>query len=546
MMRASRSNNSGLVLVISLATWGAACGSNAREKSGDPAKGFVENGSFGDFPGALVEQGAPAAAPFLFKNVRGESVAPCLIEPESGTLYPKNWLPPRFTWSGGGSNVYELRIHANNQAKDLTVYTSGSSWTMPKEIWKGLQNHSADGPITVELRGAIYNGRDIQAVTSTNHADLAIAPVEAPGSIVFWSIADGDEESRLKGLTIAKEGVVDVLRRNDMPANGESGRKCIGCHTATPDGKSVAVAWQTEAGDFSNDVARIEKGAQAGPRPTYVTAAATTTLGKGTRTLSTFSRAHWAPGDRVMLTNDDTDLVWIDLEAEAPTAMTGVLGKAGDPNERRLGPSWSRDGSSIVYMSGALGKTPFEFMGPSDLYVMPFAGRAGATTEAPAMPLVGASSPSTAEYYPALSPDDAWVAFNALPDNGRLYDNPNAELFIVPRAGGERIRLRANDPPSCSTKVSPGITNSWPKWAPEVQEHNGRKFYFVVFSSRRHAKTEKPQLYVSPIVVEANGAITSFPAVYIRNQESFDGWERWGNHTPAWDEFAIESEAVVK
>jgi hypothetical protein len=90
------------------------------------------------------------------------------------------------------------------------------------------------------------------------------------------------------------------------------------------------------------------------------------------------------------------------------------------------------------------------------------------------------------------------------------------------------------------------VTNSWPKWAPAVQDAGGRKYYFVVFSSRRHPKTDKPQLYVSPMVVDASGAVTTYPAIYLRNQESFDGWERWGNHTPAWDDFAIAPDLLVK
>jgi hypothetical protein len=78
-----------------------------------------------------------------------------------------------------------------------------------------------------------------------------------------------------------------------------------------------------------------------------------------------------------------------------------------------------------------------------------------------------------------------------------------------------------------------------------VKEHNGRRFYFVVFSSRRHQETDRPQLYISPIQVDANGDVTTFPAIYVRNQESVADWKQWGNHTPAWDVFVIEP-AVIK
>lgn len=530
--------------VAALAAIAAACASEPL-----PAKrtrGGGADGARADLPGVVIEDGAPRGAAKLFAKASGDAAAPCLVEPEPGTLFPKNWLPPRFSWiAGAGANLFELHVTVDNQAKDLVVYTTATSWTMPKDVWDALREHSADVPMTVAVRGARYEGGRLHDVTATNGGDLRIAPVDAPGSIVFWSIGSA-EQSLLKGFTVGEPGVVDVLRGDSVPAKGQGARTCIGCHTSTPDGKYVAVAWEGAGGSATGvDIARIERGTTAGPAPDYVTATATATLAEGYPMLSTFSRARWAPGDRLMLTNDGPDLVWVDLEAKAPASARGVLGKVGDPNLRRLGPTWSRDGGAIVYMSGTLGENPFELVGPSDLYVMPFADKAGATAASPAEPLRGASDPSRAEYYPALSPDDAWVAFTALPDNGSLYDNPKAEIFLVPRAGGERVRLEANDPPSCQPKRSPGLTNSWPKWAPEVKEHEGRRYYFIVFSSRRHRLTERPQLYVAPVQVDASGGVTTFPAVYLRNQESVPDWKQWGNHTPAWDVFAIEP-VIVK
>jgi len=43
-----------------------------------------------------------------------------------------------------------------------------------------------------------------------------------------------------------------------------------------------------------------------------------------------------------------------------------------------------------------------------------------------------------------------------------------------------------------------------------------------------------PQLYVTAVVVEANGAVTSYPALYLWNQPALQN-----NHTPAWDNFQI-------
>ena len=122
------------------------------------------------------------------------------------------------------------------------------------------------------------------------------------------------------------------------------------------------------------------------------------------------------------------------------------------------------------------------------------------------------------------------------------YYNRNGEIFIVPRAGGEAIRLEANDPVSCSGETSRGIINSWPKWSPGSRradntvgphEANGKKYYFLIFSSARQypgsfelqkarltpeISNKSSQLYMASIMVDENGAVTTYPAVYLWNQ----------------------------
>jgi hypothetical protein len=117
-------------------------------------------------------------------------------------------------------------------------------------------------------------------------------------------------------------------------------------------------------------------------------------------------------------------------------------------------------------------------------------------------------------------------------DGQDSYSNPQAEVFIIPRAGGTPIPLKANSPPACSGKTSPGVTNSWPKWAPGVSEANGKSYYWLTFSSTR-GPTSKPQLYVTA-VVDDGVTQTTFPALYLWNQPANES-----NHTPAWDNFDI-------
>ena len=159
---------------------------------------------------------------------------------------------------------------------------------------------------------------------------------------------------------------------------------------------------------------------------------------------------------------------------------------------------------------------------------MPYGNRAGgAATKIP-----GASTTAFNEYYPTFSPDDRFVAFNRVTDGQSSYNNAQAEVWVIATAGGAPVRLAANDPPSCSGKVSPGVTNSWPKWAPGTADVAGKRYYWVTFSSTRSAGGN-PQLYVTPVVDDGT-TLATYPALYLWNQPVAEN-----NHTPAWDNFAI-------
>jgi hypothetical protein len=222
------------------------------------------------------------------------------------------------------------------------------------------------------------------------------------------------------------------------------------------------------------------------------------------------------------------NLTWFDLEATASGQGTafGYLDRTGD-SKGAIMPSWSHDGKTIVYTSTNGSDDGRPTTAPTDIFLVPFADKKGGA----ATPLSGAADSTFSEYYPALSPDDAFVAFNRIPQGQDTYNQPNAEVFVIPTAGGTPTRIAANDPSACGSAKSPGVTNSWPKWAPEAVTVGNRTYYWLAFSSKRG--TAVPQLYMTAIVVQ-NGKVITYPALYLWNQPSDEA-----NHTPAWDVFKI-------
>jgi hypothetical protein len=493
-----------------------------------------------DFPPEpIIDPGAPPNAPTLFTTASRTNGAPCILSPEPKTLMPRNWLRPRFEYTpAADENLFEITLTVPSFAHPLVVYTTAKRYTLDATLWGGLRVSVNDQPIAVTVRALTLSGSGTVQTPPSPLAmsDFTIAPVDAPGKIVYWAIPGGNGDGILRGFGIGEESVEDVLTGPQLvPPTINAAQKdgCIGCHTATPDGLSVSfqLGPQNNSGGadtYYDSIADVTTGT-VGQKPSYVTSgqlAAIRTL----RGIPAFSRSHWDTHDHIVLLMDGQNqgqLWWVNLDTDGEQGMIARTGDSGGAAE----PSFSHDGTQIVYASGS----PYSFAdgrlgnGPSDLYVVPYADRAGGA----AHKLSGASDPAYTEYYPSFSPDDAYVAFTRFSGNGNSYSNPQAEVFVVPATGGTPMRFGANDPSACLNSAhSPGIANDWPKWSPRgMTASNGKTYYWVTFSSTRNGR---PQLFVAPMTVKDGAIVVSFPALYLWNQPSTDD-----NHTPSWDDYQI-------
>jgi hypothetical protein len=484
-----------------------------------------------DAPGPKpADAGAPAATAPVPANAadlfgpadRGSAATgPCLLEPEAGTLVPRNWLRPRFRMApAAGQNLFELRLTTTRQKNPLIVYTTSPSWTMPKPMWQALAAHAGNETIAVQVRSLDASKPGMPARSPAGN--FAIAPVDVGGSIVYWTTSGG---SAFKGFSISDEGVVPVLRPN------QTGGRCVGCHSSTPDGLYVAFASSTASDNGNPSHPELRSGKNPAETPDFITPVAQSLLSRPEQQLPTFSKAHWSKGDRIMLTMYKSQIMWTDLEAvaSAQDVAWGFLARGGDSHAGAGFPTFSHDGTFVTYVASSSTQSAGATK-DGDIFRVPFGVRKGGE----AKPVAGAASPEFNEYYPSPSPDDKFIAFTRVANLLDSYHNPKAEIFVVPSTGGNAVRFAANDPTGCTGKTSPGITNSWPKWAPVVNHADGKTYYWLTFSSTR-SEGGKPQLYVTPLVVDdASGTPTTYPAIYLWNQPAEEN-----NHTPAWDIFDI-------
>jgi hypothetical protein len=536
-----------------------------------------------DFPAApVIDANTPANAASLFGSPTSgaSSGGPCLLEPEVGALFPNNWTRPQFQiQAANNENVFEIRLHAATETNDLVVYTTSPTWTMPADMWSNLASHVQDAPITMTVRGVdSTSGQPSPALGTTGV--FTIAPVPASGAMVYWATSAFDNSAmstQLKGFHVGEETVVSALQTSQVAEKvratwGSSLStlttqvQCIGCHTSTPDGNNVAFTAQWP---WPNALASLAAdGGSSGGEPDFLTDAALSNLSPNVNGayatgdvqkymlgIQTFSRSHYTTGDRIVVTTQGSSwyrqsptdmgsatgvvakLMWFDLEATSVEAGEGFgeVARTGDTNSAAA-PNWSHDGQNIVYASTDTGAEDGRMgQGNSDLMVVPYNDKQGGA----ATKLMGASDPAYAEYYPAYSPDDALIAFNRVPSGMSMYIQPAAEVFVVPASGGQAVRLKANDPVACSGATSPGVQNTWPKWAPAAPAANGKTYYWLIFSSTR-TTGGKAQLYVTALV--QNGTtLETYPSIYLWNQEA-----TLNNLIPAWDNFQIPPAHIAR
>jgi hypothetical protein len=534
-----------------------------------------------DFPSTSIsDPKSPSAVPSnpgsQFSGSPSGS-GPCVTEPEDGALFPYNWTRPRIKWTGT-SGLVQITIHAGIEANDLVVYTMADNWIMDKTIWDGLRTHAHESDISVTVRAAGGGATTVK---------FQIASASAAGSIVFWAADPSvvgvqnvttvdDTTSLLRGFTVGEEGTVPTLKfpQVKQPSKEQSYNNrtptCIGCHAATPDNGFVAFVdnwpWNSVISGIKSD----NVGAELPGRSVGGLA----DLNKPWAGAPTFSSAFWQAGSRMMVTtsaqqNDltpwSTDnkqpakLVWYNLDSPTPDPTPsvgqgpvaqlekqyGVIARNGDSNGVAF-PTWSHDGSTIVYSSTNGGCMDGRLeLGATDLYSVPYNNRNGGD----AKPVPGASDKSWEEYYAAYSPDDQMVLFDRVPSGQVMYANQRAEIFFVPMGSapgaGTAVRLKANDPVSCSGKSSPGVNNHFPKWAPAASTYNGRTYYWVIYSSNRagippvtatkgdNKSHEISQLYLTAISVE-NGTYQTYKSVYLWWQPT-----NMVNTTPVWDMLQI-------
>lgn len=304
---------------------------------------------------------------------------------------------------------------------------------------------------------------------------LDLCPVRE--SLYFWRIGGGQANGQIyitdsQGQRPAE--AFDAVNR---------GNSCIGCHAVSSGTRRIAAIAGGGTGPvvvYDLDGSRIDIPNVSG------------------------SYVNWSPDGRLLAVGDEVgNIQIIDVDANQVRPLAG----ASEAGIFETMPTWSSDGTTIAFVRGARAENSFTIVDGADIFVVPAGG--GLAT-----PLPGASGDGF-NYYPAYSPDGRWLAFTRHTTGRTTYAAPEAEIFLVPTGGGQRIRLSAND--GVNGVPLTDASNSWPTWSLDGSR--------LAFNSKRNDPSY--DLFMTTIDASGNSGAAE-PVVGASEQSVFEHLPFWG------------------
>jgi len=400
-------------------------------------------------------------------------------------------------------------------------------WQPDAETWKRIKKHSVAGPAAITILGF----RDRAATNPLSLGQGAIQTSKDPvGAPIFYRDVPLMPSETEKGIIkpLANNAIPLIqwrLRDVGLPRSRvvlEGMHTCANCHSFSLDGKTMGMDMDGPANDKGlYALVPVKPQISIGTKdmiswnPSQERQFAFNRVGfmsqvspDGKYVLTTVSSAGRAPQNNYYVVNfKDYRFLQVFYPTRGILAWYGrstgqrqPLPGADDPRYVQTDGVWSPDGKYVVF-ARALAKEPYPPDGKMaeyandpkevkiqyDLFRVPFNDGRGGEPE----PILGASSNGMSNTFPKVSPDGRWIVFVQC-RNGQLM-RPDSELYIVPTAGGQARRLRANMLPM----------NSWHSFSP-----NGR---WLVFASKR--RSPYTQMYLTHIDENGNDS----PAILIEN-----------------------------
>jgi hypothetical protein len=445
--------------------------------------------------------GAPPDAPQLLGGTAPGGPAPSIVYPPDGVLIPPNLslLDVQFQ-PGANQDLFEVRFRSGTA--ELRLYTpcvpvgAGCSVVPDADTWHQISaTNAGQAPFTLEVRGMDTAHPQQSGLSAPVMVEITEEPVE--GGIYYWNAKVGEIMRYDFGLP--------TPQGEQYYTGAQAQGSCVGCHVLSPKGTRIAVG--------------LDAPTQVSALRVLDTATKSQFFSLGQPLIGGGSNFQaFSPDDSEIITSNGATLVLRDAATGTPKDPNPLvpLGTMAD---------YAPDGSMIVFAKPVaspcmVGNMCLPGINKGSLMLLP---RNADGTWGSAASLVPQSGTEN-NYYPAFSPDGAWVLYNYSASQ-MSYDAKDALLRVVSVNGGAPLDLTA-------ANASGG--NSWPKWGPFIQPHRGGDIMWLTFSSRRnygYRVTGTAQIWMAAFdpARAAQGLDPSYPAFWLPFQDGTTG-----NHIAQW------------
>lgn len=448
---------------------------------------------------------APPEAPDMFAAATEDPTrAPTLVYPSDRTMFPGNLGEFDVHWTDAAGN-YLFEVRLVSEYIDVRAYVVGTpnagSWlALPPSLWQVAERSANDSALTVSVRGMSSSSPEVAGTSAGVTVEVAKQRVE--GGIYYWASQSTNGPG---GIYRHDMGSVATAAQQFYTTDESEGNRCVACHALSRKGDRMAITFEGHGGEGTVlDVA---------------TRTPILPIGAGLR----WHFATFEPdADRVLTVSQGT-LTLRDLnQAGAVVRTVPTAGYATHPD-------FHPQGTAIVYVQTPMPVADWRFWNGT-IVTQPF-DAVNATFGEPRVLVEGSGN----NYYPSWSPDGQWILFNRSSEDAD--SDASAELYVVKADGTVPPTLLRNP------NVSTGLTNSWARWAPFVQEYNDSEpYYWFTFSSQRNfgvrlVNAHRPQVWMAPFFPERAlvGGEASLPAFRLPAQDLAGS-----NHIAQWTEGIVD------
>ena len=424
-----------------------------------------------------------------------------VVYPPNNAMAPRDFAPITVQWTYAGTDANLFIVRFENPEAEIDVMgdlanladAPGYSITIPDKIWAELFAYPDHPDWTLRVIAAnVQNQQLVGKMVSSKPLAFHVSNQKVGGAVYYWN-------TTMSAVRVLEAG---QLQPTTLPGGGGM-MACVGCHSVSPDGSAVAVSsFFGGGGGFSTMSMNMVSG-KSGKPLTWLSPKAQSQLATSFTISAAFSQAYFTATSKWLVVPQNGKLRSVNLLTGDSYAMVS----GGDLGQQAF-PTWSNDGSTIVYASAKDVGQGFSGSVATSLYRVDWNGGTGG--QATVIP--GADEPGIFHYYPALSVDGDYVVYNRADPSGptcpssgssggpssgggaTTYDNCNAELWMIATQGGVPIRLD-----NANQSTDP-LTNSWPTFGNVVGD-----YYWMAFSSRRDygfkhtGNPASPQVYIAAV-----------------------------------------------